>query len=93
MTKYTLQNQKKFKSYAPNKWVINPIRNKYDSDFNKDKVMLFRIRDFLKEQANNYYKLNNEYENIVIKKVTKKQNKPSINFKKYKNKCALIVKK
>lgn len=80
-------HQKKFKSYAPRAWVVNQNRSQYDSDFIKYKNLIFKARE--------YYEHNNNYENKIIIKNVKKQskNKPSIKFKKYKNKNALVVKK
>lgn len=93
MAKYVFQNQKKFKSYAPNKWITNPLRNRYDTDFIKEKNLYFRLKEFIEKQNKINFQLNKNYTSLIVKKVTKKQEKPSINFKKYKNKCALIVKK
>ena len=85
--KSKFSHQKKFKSYAPKAWVINHDRIAYDTDYIKYKNFMFRLKE--------YYAKNNNYDNKIVIKNVKKQpkNKPSIKFKKYKNKNALVVKK
>lgn len=93
MTKYTFQNQKKFKSYQPTKWVTNPLRNQYDTDYIKEKNLYFRLKEYAEKQNKINYQMNKNYSNVIVKKVSKNKEKSSINFKKYKNTNVLVVKK
>lgn len=85
--KSKFSHQKKFQSYAPKAWVVNRDRAEYDTDYIKYKNLIFQARE--------YYEKNNNYDNKIVIKNVKKQpkNKPSIKFKKYKNKNVLVVKK